>query len=179
MNITKALSIDGWMAENELECLANLASNSKQIAEIGSWMGRSTAALAANTTGSVHAIDTWAGSAETVHYLQLAGKTPQWLLETFKQNTSEFNNIVTHQMTSIEGAKYFSEGNHIFDLIFIDAAHDYTSVKNDILAWKPLLSKNGIICGHDYTSGWPGTVQAVNELITKFHVVGTIWISEV
>ena len=176
MNISKALSIEGWMAENELICLAELATKSSNIAEIGSWMGRSTAALAANTKGTVHAIDTWAGSAESAHKNQLIGRSPDWLINTFKENMSEFSNIVIHQMSSYWASKYFIHSK--FDLIFIDAGHSYEEVKTDIAAWRPLLSEGGIICGHDYTSGWPGVIQAVEEEMQTFNVIGTIWIAD-
>mgnify|MGYP001612160008 CR=1 FL=1 len=39
-----------------------------------------------------------------------------------------------------------------FNLVFIDAGHDYLSVKNDINAWYPLVKYGGILCGHDYGS---------------------------
>jgi predicted O-methyltransferase YrrM len=177
MNIEKALTIDGWMVECELYCLADLASKAINIAEIGSWMGRSTVALATNTVGTVHAIDTWAGSNETAHLLELEDRSPDWLLQTFKNNIAEFSNIIIHQMTSLEAANYFLSMNKKFDLIFIDASHNYDDVKADIIAWKSLLSEGGIICGHDFTSGWPGVQQAVTELIPNFKVYSTIWIS--
>ena len=48
------------------------------------------------------------------------------------------------------------------DFVFIDAAHDYESVKKDILAWLPKVKKTGIIAGHDYT--WCQDVKkAVHE----------------
>ena len=37
-----------------------------------------------------------------------------------------------------------------FDIIYIDAGHDYESVKNDIKNSKPNLIINGILCGDDF-----------------------------
>lgn len=52
-----------------------------------------------------------------------------------------------------------------FDLIFIDGAHDYTSVRNDIKIAFSALKAGGIICGHDYHSDGQGVVRAVTELV--------------
>lgn len=50
------------------------------------------------------------------------------------------------------------------DFVFIDASHDYDSVKRDIKAWLPKVRKpNGIIAGHDYCEVWPGVIKAVHE----------------
>jgi len=49
------------------------------------------------------------------------------------------------------------------DFVFIDAAHDYKSVKKDILAWLPKIKEGGYIAGHDYP-GYPGVKKAVDEI---------------
>ena len=53
------------------------------------------------------------------------------------------------------------------DLIIIDAAHDYESVKRDIVAWKPHVA--GFFFMHDYDATqapnhYPGVKQACDEL---------------
>jgi hypothetical protein len=37
-----------------------------------------------------------------------------------------------------------------FDFVYIDAQHDYDSVKRDIEAWWPKVKKGGFLAGHDY-----------------------------
>ncbi|CAE7228908.1 unnamed protein product, partial [Symbiodinium pilosum] len=49
------------------------------------------------------------------------------------------------------------------DLVFIDAAHDYASVQEDILHWSPKVAPGGLLAGHDYIASAPGVVRAVNE----------------
>ena len=60
-----------------------------------------------------------------------------------------------------------------FDIVYIDASHDYESVKEDILTWLPKVKQGGIICGDDYVHGWPGVVKAVDEVFDgKVNKVG-------
>jgi len=49
------------------------------------------------------------------------------------------------------------------DFVFIDAQHDYHSVKKDIELWAPKVKPGGLISGHDYDPKFPGVIQAVDE----------------
>jgi len=49
------------------------------------------------------------------------------------------------------------------DFAFIDAQHDYRSVRRDIELWLPKIRTGGLLCGHDYDRNFPGVVQAVDE----------------
>ena len=51
--------------------------------------------------------------------------------------------------------------------MYIDASHDYQSVKNDIESWITKVKPGGIICGDDYINGWPDVIRAVNEVFSK------------
>ncbi len=51
-----------------------------------------------------------------------------------------------------------------FDFVYLDALHDYESVKRDIENWWKRLRVGGCLAGHDYHEGdWPGVVRAVKE----------------
>ena len=47
-------------------------------------------------------------------------------------------------------------------LVFLDAIHTYEATRTD-LQWA-LKVKSDIICTHDYQSGWPGVIRAVDEV---------------
>jgi predicted O-methyltransferase YrrM len=178
IDIERALKTEGWMTELELTYLAETASKSHAIAEIGSWMGRSTCALAANTNGWVVAVDTWKGSEE--HVPMLADKPEGWLYRQFCANIDGLP-VLPAMESSMAAARHYQSMNSRFDMIFIDANHSYESVKADILAWTPLLADGGILCGHDFDRVyWPGIVKAVEELVPNFRVVPntTIWTTE-
>jgi len=178
MNIERALATEGWMMESELVYLAEMALRSRSIAEVGSWMGRSTCALAVNCPGCVMAFDTWEGSAE--HQPMLAEKPNSWLVSEFLRNTHGLPVVAVQGKSTVRAAE-MAESKRRFDLIFLDASHDYDNVKADILAWTPLLTDGGILCGHDYDPPhWMGVKQAVDEFVPKFRIVPgtTIWTTE-
>ena len=164
MNIDRAKGVtNGFMSDAELEWLASHAEGRQMIAEIGSWTGRSTLALACNTTGKVFAVDTWNGSDNGDLKDVIANHYPGWVFDQFRQNTEDCTNIYVKRLPSLVAARLFEP--QTFDLVFIDAAHDYVSVLNDIRTWLPLLKRGGILCGHDYCDErWPGVTKAVDEL---------------
>ena len=54
-----------------------------------------------------------------------------------------------------------------FDLVYIDAEHDYESVSRDIAASWPLVAKGGHIAGHDL-SEWTEVPKAVQEFLDRY-----------
>lgn len=68
------------------------------------------------------------------------------------------------QDTSEQAAKLtFQDHDETFDVVFIDALHDYDSVMQDISLWWPKVREGGFICGHDYQHKFPGVMRAVAD----------------
>ncbi len=65
------------------------------------------------------------------------------------------------KMLSVEATLLFQDG--ALDFAYIDAAHDYESVRADIAAWWPKIGPGGILAGHDYCVALPGVIRAVDE----------------
>ena len=62
-------------------------------------------------------------------------------------------------------------------MVFIDAQHDYKSVKQDI-DWAVSVGCP-VISGHDYHDMCPGVIKAVNESFgDKFTLYGSVWIHQ-
>ena len=140
------------------------------IVEVGSWKGKSTAYLGVEVINSgkdikVVAVDTWLGSPnEDVHQNDPAVKQGQ-LYDLFVDNMAPINKskqvVMWLRADSVEASKDF--GNGSIDCIFIDASHDYESVKKDITAYLPKVKSGGVLAGHDWS--WHGVRKAVQELL--------------
>ncbi len=178
MNIERASEILGWMSLEELSWLAERASISMRILEVGSFLGRSTRALADNAAGRVYAIDTWRNA--DAHPFMRAPRIrleQDWAWQGFLRNMRDLipAKLEVRRRNSLAAAKEFSEEGRRFDMIFIDGAHDYASVKADIEAWSSLLAEGGLLCGHDFCGKDLGVVAAVRELVPTRKIVDTIW----
>jgi predicted O-methyltransferase YrrM len=175
ISVDRAETIPGWMRPEELRWLAEQAATRRDIAEIGSWMGRSTRALADHTPGTVYAVDTWQGSDEPVHRKALADKPKDWLYRQFCANLADLlaaqpPKVIAVRRPSVQAARRLRRLR--FDLIFLDGAHDYASVRDDLAAWAPLLRPGGLLCGHDWGGSFPGVEQAVREAFPRAARVG-------
>lgn len=171
--ITNATSIPGWMTLTELKWLADAARNSKIIIEFGSYLGRSTRALADNCNGTIYAVDPWDGI-----YHNNDGSLANWI------NTAVFDVFSDNLKDHIESGKVIPIKNYSWafrefikaDLIFIDGDHRYDEVKNDICNGLRYIKSGGILSGHDYShKTWPGVKQAVDELLGTVKHCDSIW----
>lgn len=84
----------------------------------------------------------------------------------FFKNTDWFNENLRILKGSTTEFSDFLPTNY-FDLIFIDGAHDYENVCNDIEVSINALKSGGILCGHDYHMGGVDVQKAVQEKIFK------------
>lgn len=89
------------------------------------------------------------------------------LYQTTCKNLEHFQNVKIIRKLSLEAVKMFQDNS--LDFVYIDANHQYESVKADILAWYPKVKVGGVLSGHDYCDIWVGVKQAVNEFSQGFN----------
>jgi predicted O-methyltransferase YrrM len=182
--------VPGWFSEKEGRAYqqAVYEYKVKELAEVGVYCGRSLSYVAdavLSWGGHITLVDLWEKSGtrlktswerpEKRGRMEKSRKDFEWHL--WKMGLWK-KNIHILQMDSWEAAGKVVDEQ--LDAVFIDAAHDYESVKGDLERWVPKVRKGGIVCGHDYTKGWPGVVNAVNERFGKpDRVVDTFWCVEV
>jgi hypothetical protein len=173
IDISKALNINGWMTERELIWLASSAQKCERIVEFGSYLGRSTRALADNTSGRVWAVDPWNGDYPTedgssLEYLNT------FVMPQFIHNLED--HVKSGKVTPVRGFSTSFKLDEPVDMVFIDGDHTYKTLKKDINVALNLLRKGGIISGHDYGHPlWTGVERAVHELLGPVNVEDSIW----
>lgn len=167
-------NIHGWFYGEALYSKAVAeAGEGATFVEVGAWKGRSAAYMAVEIVNSgkrveFHVVDWFKGSDEPEHHVDPDVREDR-LFEVFQTNLASVIGIVTvHNMTSLEGSAMFEDNS--LDFVFLDAAHDYQSVKDDIEAWLPKVKSGGVLSGDDYLGTFPGVTKAVDEAFEKVEV---------
>ena len=155
--------VPGWLTETEGRALAEAAAG-KRVLEVGSYLGRSTICLA-QSAAHVTCVDPFDGRATD---------RPRDTFRGFLENLERYG--VGPRVRPYRGpfdAVLPDLLAGAFDLVFIDADHDYDAVRGNIHAALPLLAAGGLLAFHDYRKfpgehdgRWDeGVTQAVDELL--------------
>lgn len=152
--------IEGPFSPSEVITLQSFAKE-KICLEIGCWIGRSTVATA-SVAEKVVAVDTF-----TPHPNQQDQMDEFTTLAAFADNITGHKNIYPFAGMSADVVPMLK--NDCFDLVFIDANHQYAHVKEDIEVSLPKLKVGGVMMFHDW--GWhTPTDGGVSKAIKEFFV---------
>ena len=157
----RAEIVGGWIFPGEAELfwetIDATAAVAGDVAEIGSWVGRSSIVLAAGLASlsprkRLHVVDDWCFGGQPNLYPYLSDK--RILRAEFEENTAAWRErIVIHeglfQDVNGEMAKASESG---FSLIFHDAGHTPADFARDLPLIEPLLTPGGYLLIHDYVS---------------------------
>jgi predicted O-methyltransferase YrrM len=161
-----------WFTYPELyKSMVEKFPNKSHFVEVGVWKGMSASFMAVEIINSgkkikFDCVDNW----EVIDPL-IPVEDYEGIWEIFQTNIEPVKHIINPvRAISWEAAEKYK--NKSLDFVFIDASHDYESVKRDIEAWFPKIKKGGVIAGHDYD--WcMGVRQAVDEVFGKDNVTET------
>lgn len=182
---TKYMPYDsqGWLGDpislnNAIETLRPTT-----VIDVGSWKGASSRFIANKciqlgiSNFEVIAIDTFLGSDE--HYTtEVNSNLPiidgsVALYDVFRSNMIQdklIDYVTPFRIDSVNGFNILKKKGIVADLIYIDAAHDYVSVKTDIQQFRQILREGGVMICDDY-SWFEGVRQAVHECIPNGNVI--------
>jgi len=181
--------IVGWFDFQDIYDLAvNNGKDGDRFLEVGCFMGKSTAYLMQKIKESgkdinVSVVDMFTPECSHHNDLIKANKDKgENLYKIFKENMRSLG-LIPHRTLkgkSQEGYVINSFIDDEFSMIFIDAAHDYESVKADLNNFYPKLKSGGIFAGHDYGEKSCGVGRAVDEFVKennlKLDVITASWI---
>jgi hypothetical protein len=142
-------------ARDELPALLNARGLLGRGAEIGVKLGGYSDELLSNWRGEeLVSIDPWL-SADPEEYVDRSN-VEQDEFDRYYQATRERlsrhgSRSTIWRTTSVEAATKVEDQS--FDFVYIDARHDYDSVKEDLEAWCAKVRPGGILAGHDYVDG--------------------------
>jgi SAM-dependent methyltransferase len=147
-----------------------LLPDNPQVVEVGCWHGRSTACLAVELinhkqTFNLWAVDHWLGCNEPFYFQniileELAEDQPYKIFLKNMEPVIDQLNIIRE--TSVRAAEQFEDNS--LDLVILDDDHVQEAVINSIMAWWPKLKPNGILCGDDHDSNYPGVINGVRNM---------------
>lgn len=157
IELAKGVGVEGFLHPAELEKLMELAAG-REVLEVGAFMGLSAWGMA-QSAKSVTSVDTF--RAHTDGQRQSDDITT---LAAYQKAVERFDNVKFPYVGTSEQA-WRVDDRIQFDMIFIDAMHDYENVKADIARWWPRVRAGGVFVGHDYRhADFPGVEQAFDEV---------------
>ena len=173
VNLERRFSdVHGWLHGVEgyaLMLFAARGPGTGEIVEIGSWMGRSTCWLAygskSHSREKVHAVDPFDGGPMLSETDPVKNEGTTYF--SFVDNLTKhelFDHVIPIVATSTQAIKQWKKPVR---LLFIDAEHTYSAVKQDFELWTRFLIVNGVVVFDDVTNQYPGVLQFYEELMAN------------
>lgn len=163
-----------------LEDLVAELPNDITMIEIGSYSGESTEIfLKSGKIKKMYCIDPWQTGYDDNDGASFSNMP---MVERMFEDRIlyDYPQVEKIKMPSWKARELFE--NESVDFVYIDGNHTYRYVKDDIKNFLPLIKKDGLIGGHDYTNdNHPGVRRAVDEVLSreKKTFMDTSWLYEV
>lgn len=135
----------------------------KYGAEVGVYEGLFSARICRmNPQMKLYCIDSWENYPEYQDY-HLSNLAEAYI--TSQKRLESYNTEIIKDY-SMNAVQKFADGE--LDFVYIDAAHDFNHVYEDIREWSKKVRSGGIIAGHDYGNRRHyGVVKAITRWIRR------------
>lgn len=180
--LATAETIHGWATRRELEWLFQMARSlpcGGVWVELGVWKGRSffTVAMGLRRRAKLVAVDSFTPTVTSLPFVP----TRDWVRDHFRavlagvRRLREDLQIEVACLDTADAGGLFSDGS--VDAVYFDADHTRPGLARDFAAWIPKVKAGGLLCGHDYSEGFPGVVELVDEVFPERTIVAetSIW----
>jgi predicted O-methyltransferase YrrM len=174
----KEVDSEGWFDYQNLYTeMVEKFPNDSHFVEVGSWKGMSACYMAVEIINSnknikFDCVDTWK---YYDWFTDISEGAFEGVYDVFLKNIDPVKDTINivRELSWEAPLKY---DDNSLDFIFIDASHDYESVKKDIISWLPKLKENGVMAGHDYNH--TPVLTAVTEVLGVNNVTpkGSCWV---
>jgi hypothetical protein len=159
------------LARNELPELLNARGFLGRGVEVGVADGRFSAVILSRWRGQhLLSVDPWLAAPfhEYVDVSNVAQETQDALHDITQRRLARFGERSSiWRMTSAEAAARIEENS--LDFVYLDARHDYASVKQDLELWYGKIHGGGLFAGHDYLDGdLPQGMFGVQSAVREF-----------
>jgi predicted O-methyltransferase YrrM len=191
--------IEGWLSKEQASVLYEVAAAVTAdgwIVELGSWHGKSTVLLAKAKSRTVRllAVDPFFerphGGGEAAYRsfctnVRTAGLDAKiHLFRGTSEQAAAACNLLFEAVAGEAASRMGAEGRmesangmapRQIGLLYIDAAHDRTSVLTDIDRWRPFVAEGGYVCFHDafFRIGVTLAVLERHVMNTRFRYLGS------
>ena len=140
---------EGWFSEGMLKIIPNL---------------------------KLYSIDPWSPVKENLRSKRVGKDLAQSRYENAKNRLGKYPGCVMVKNISTEAARDIEF--YSLDFVYIDGAHTFDYVMEDIITWARRVRKGGIVSGHDYYRFRDaGVVQAV-DLYTHMHSITEYFLTD-
>ncbi len=131
-------------------------------AEIGVAQGHHSLVLCQNIPGlHLYAVDVWEPYDGYYEYQDRITRYHQEAIERLAGY-----NVTYVQKYSMDAVKDFADGS--LDFVYIDGAHDFRNVVDDLCEWSKKVKVGGIVYGHDYKRRHDVYVIEVKDAVQAF-----------
>lgn len=123
-------------------------------AEIGVHRGEFSTHILRHWPGSLICVDPWLPNYDPEDISSLGNRKEDHRCAILNLQTFG-DRVRVLRITSLQAAEITKDG--FLDFVYVDACHQYKSVKEDLHAWYPKIRSGGILFGHDFLC--PGEVK--------------------
>lgn len=151
-------NIPGLMSQNEIKFIMRCVRSSPkrdQYVNLGTYLGKSTAAICVATSREVITIDTFKYTG------RLGRSTPKIV----KKNLAQLG-LVANIITASSSTKVPNIVKKV-GFLFIDTQHTARQLNAELNIWLPYMARRGVIALHDYHKTYPGYVSTINARLKE------------